>query len=139
MGEFPFPHNFLLGSSGKLLSCTRTEKSEFVCQVFILPFSLQHRIPAILNKNPEISKYEKVDWYNRDVAERKTMKIAERISVAMKAKDVSYAHVLLHCAAHIYNHTPYEIRKKRLEPFSNQFPTLCVCCLKSCSQTGKER
>lgn len=61
----------------------------------------------------------------------------ERIKAALKAKDVSYAHVLLHSAAGVYNHTPYPVRMERLQPFAEQFPTLCTCCLKSCSQTGR--
>ena len=62
-----------------------------------------------------------------------------RIAVALKAKDVSYAHVLLHSLGKVYNHTPYNVRYQRLEQFSMIFPTLIVCCLKSCSQTGKPK
>ena len=67
------------------------------------------------------------------------MNIRQKIEDALKAKDVSYAHVLLHSLAHVYNHTPYPVRKERLMPFAEEFATLCTCCLKGCSQVGKTR
>src|SRR5271169_3155931 len=60
-----------------------------------------------------------------------------KIAAALQAKDVSFAHVLLHSAAGIYNHTPRHVRKEKLGQWSGLFPTLCTVCLKSCSQEGK--
>jgi hypothetical protein len=65
--------------------------------------------------------------------------LQNRIGAALKAKDVSFAHVLLHSLARIYNHTPYPARMERLAPFTTVFPTLCTCCLKTCSQTGRPK
>lgn len=65
-------------------------------------------------------------------------RLEDRITEALRTKDVSFAHVLLHSLARVYNHTPYNVRYERLISFASIFPTLCTRCLKSCSQTGKK-
>ena len=51
--------------------------------------------------------------------------------------DPSYAHVLMHGAARIYNHTPHNVREARLQPFVHEFPELVERCLSGCSQFNK--
>jgi len=56
---------------------------------------------------------------------------------ANRTKDPSYAHVLLHALAGIYNHTPYDVREARLEHWRTEWPELVTACLSTCSQTGR--
>jgi hypothetical protein len=65
-----------------------------------------------------------------------TYTLAIRIQDALDAKDPSYAHVLLHSLAKIYNHTPWNERANRLARHAEKFPKLVETCLRTCSQTG---
>jgi hypothetical protein len=87
-------------------------------------------------------------WHNReDCSDRngislgtrfepKHQTVIERIEAARR-NDPSFAHVLLHGAAGVYNHTPHPVRQQRLVKFEHKFPELVSACLRMCSQTGK--